>query len=94
MTLDVAFDKTILSLTKIAKASHKLLSMTVKLTRACPFTSNDGASYQINGKIATLKGGRKEQLKTFRVDRFAPSYSLAHDKNFLHQCVYFIIRVL
>ena len=81
MTLNVSFDKTISSLAKIAKASHKLLSITVKLTRACPFTSNDGASYQINGKIAPLKGGRKEQFKTFRVDRFAPSYSLAHDKN-------------
>ena len=74
--------KTISSLTKIAKASHKLPSMIVKLTRACPFTSNSGASYQINGKIAPLKGRRKEQLKTFRVDRFALSYSLAHDKNF------------
>ena len=61
MTLDVAFDKTILSLIKIAKMSRKLLLMTVKLTRACPFTSNNGASYRINGKIATLKGGRKEQ---------------------------------
>ena len=65
MTLDVALDKTISSLIKIAKASHKLLSMTVKLTRACPFTSNDGASYQINGKIATSKGGRKEHLRLF-----------------------------
>ena len=69
-------------LKKIARASHKLPSMIVKLTRACPFTSNGGASYQINGKIAPLKGRRKEQLKTFRVDRFALSYSLAHDKNF------------
>ena len=60
MTLNVAFDKTISSLTKIAKASRKLLSMTVKLTCACPFTSNDGASYQINGKIETLKGVREE----------------------------------
>ena len=60
MTLEVAFDKMISSLAKIAKASHKLLSMTVKLTRACPFTSNDVASYQINGKIITAKGGGKE----------------------------------
>ena len=43
-----------------------------------------GVSYQINGKIAPLKGRRKEQFKTFRVDRFALSYSLAHDKNFSH----------
>ena len=76
--------KTILSLTKIAKASHKLPSMIVKLTHTCPFTSNGGASYEINGDIAPLKGRIKEQLKTFRVDRFALSYSLAHDKNFLH----------
>ena len=55
--------------------------MIVKLTRACPFTSNGGASYQINGKIAPLKE-RKEQRKTFRVDKFALNYSLAHDKNF------------
>ena len=65
MTLDVAFNKTISSLTKISKASHKFLSMTVKLTRACPFTSDDGDSYQINGKIATSKGGRKEHLIPF-----------------------------
>ena len=65
MTLDLAFDKTISSLTKIVKASNKLLSMTVKLTRACPFTSKNGASHQIDGKKATLEGGRKEQLKHF-----------------------------
>ena len=47
-------------LRKIAKASHKLPSMTVRLTHACPFTFNDGASYQINGKIETSKGGGKE----------------------------------
>ena len=50
---------------KIAKASHKLPSMTLRLTRACPFTSNDGASYQINGKVATYKGGGKEYLGPF-----------------------------
>ena len=50
---------------KIAKAYHKLPSMIVKLTRARPFTSNDGASYQINGKIATSKGGGKAHLRPF-----------------------------
>ena len=61
-----------------------LPSMTIQPSHARPFTSNVGASYQINGKIATSKGGRKEQFKTFRVDRFTLNYSLAHDKNFLH----------
>ena len=61
MTLDVAFGKQPSPLRKIDKASHKLPSMTIRLTRACPFTSKDRASYQINGKIATSKGGGKEQ---------------------------------
>ena len=39
--------------------------MTIQLTHARPFTSNDGASYQINGKIATSKGGGKEDLRPF-----------------------------
>ena len=35
------------------------------MTHARPFESNDGASYQINGKIATSKGGEKEHLRPF-----------------------------
>ena len=40
-------------------------SMTIKRPNARPFTSNDGASYQINGKIATSKGGGKEHVRPF-----------------------------
>ena len=47
---------------KIAKVSHKFPSMTIQTSHARPFTSNDGASYQNNGKIATSKGGGKEHL--------------------------------
>ena len=61
MSLDVAYGKRSSPLRKIAKASHKLPSMTVQLTRACPFISNDGDSYEINGKITTSKGEGKEQ---------------------------------
>ena len=32
-----------------------------------PFPSNDGASYQINGKIATSKGGGKAHLRPFEL---------------------------
>ena len=35
------------------------------MIHARPFTSNDGASYQNNGKIATPKGGGKEHLRHF-----------------------------
>ena len=46
-----------------AKTFHRLPSMTIKTSCARPFTSNDGASYQTNGKIETSKGGGKEQLE-------------------------------
>ena len=46
---------------EIAKTSHRLPFMTMRLTRACPFTSNDGDPYQINGNMAISKGGGKEQ---------------------------------
>ena len=52
-------------LRQIAKASHKLPFMTARLTRACPFTSNDEASYQINGKIAISKEEGKARLRPF-----------------------------
>ena len=61
MSLDVAFDKRSIPYTKIAKTSHRLPSMTIQTSHGRPFTSNDEASYQINGKIATSKGGGKEQ---------------------------------
>ena len=51
--------------TKIAKTPHRFPSMTIRTIHARLFTSNDGASYQINGKIATSKGGGKAYLKTF-----------------------------
>ena len=35
------------------------------MTHARPFTSNDEASYQINGKITTSKGRGKEHLRPF-----------------------------
>ena len=54
------------------------------MTHARPFTSNDGASYQINGKIEKSKGGEIEYLRPFWVGRFALSYSLAHNKNILY----------
>ena len=54
------------------------------MSHARSFTSNNEASYQINGKVATSKGGGKGTSKTFRVGRFAPSCSLAHNKNILY----------
>ena len=42
-----------------------LPSMTIQMSHARPFTSNDGASYQNNGEIATSKGGGKEHLRPF-----------------------------
>ena len=64
---------------KYAKASHKLISIPVRLTHTYPLTSNDGASYQINGKIATSKGGGKTHLKPFKqVDYFQ---LLAHSQD-------------
>ena len=68
----------------IAKTSHRLPSMTIQISHTHPFTSNDEAYYQINGKVATSKGGGKRTSKTFRVGRFAPSCSLAHNKNILY----------
>ena len=49
----------------IAKTSHRLPSMTIQTSHALPFTFNDGASYQINIKIITSKGGGKEHLRPF-----------------------------
>ena len=65
MSLDVAFGKRSSPYMKIAKASHRLPSMTIQTSHARPFTSNDVASYQINGKITTSKGGGKEHLRHF-----------------------------
>ena len=51
---------------KMLRYLATLLSMTIqKRPNVHPFPSNDGASYQINDKIATSKGGGKAHLIPF-----------------------------
>ena len=45
---------------ELLRYPYMLPSMTIQTSHACPFTSNDGASYQNDGKIATSKGEGKE----------------------------------
>ena len=68
---------------EIAKTSHRLPSMTIQLTYACLFTSNDGASYQTNGKIATSKGGGKEHRPFEQVGR-SQLLACSQQKTFLY----------
>ena len=88
---NVAFGKTIQSLNDIAKTSHKFLSMTIQTSHTRPFTSNDGTSYQNNGKIATSKGEGKAHLRPFeQVVSLLVTRLLATTKNtFIHQHSYF-----
>ena len=65
MTLRMLPYKWPYTLKKNAKVSHNIAIHDYTMTHARPFTSNDGASYQINGKITTSKGGVKKHLRPF-----------------------------
>ena len=50
-----------------------------------PLHPNDEASYQINGKVATSKGGGKEHLRPFELEDLLLVARLLTTKHFLHQ---------
>ena len=85
MTLNVSFGKQSSAQNDIAKTSHRLLSMTIQTSHTRPFTFNDMASYQINGKIATSKGGGKEPLRSFEQVDCSQLLACSQQKHFIHQ---------